>query len=68
MTEQQTDNRPSMIAWQVTGAGEASRWTRIGAAWPHRDGRGYGLVLDAVPLTGRVVIRAPEPRDDAPAD
>ena len=33
-------NRPSHIIWQVIGEGDKSRWTRIGAAWPNRDGKG----------------------------
>lgn len=39
-----------------------SNWSKIGAAWPHQDGKGYRLVLNAVPLSGVVVLRLPEPR------
>lgn len=32
-------------------------WTRIGSAWPHKDGKGYNVVLSALPINGRVVLR-----------
>ncbi|MGC8483220.1 MAG: hypothetical protein ACP5OE_06210 [Thermodesulfobium sp.] len=32
-------------------------WTKIGAAWPHQDGSGFNLQLNAVPLTGSIVLR-----------
>ncbi len=36
---------------------EKSRWTEIGAAWQHKDGKGFDLVLKLMPLDGRIVIR-----------
>jgi hypothetical protein len=39
-------------------------WTRIGAAWPHKDGKGFNLQIDIVPLDGRIVLRPePEPKE-----
>ena len=35
-------------------------WVRIGAAFPNRDGKGFNVVLDALPLDGRLVIREPK--------
>lgn len=32
-------------------------WTRVGSAWPHKDGRGLNVVLSALPVNGRVVLR-----------
>lgn len=52
-----TNKRPTHVIWQVTGEGEQSRWTRVGAAWPNRDGKGLRLVFDAVPVTGRTMLR-----------
>lgn len=42
---------------------EDSFWTRIGSAWAHKDGKGYNIVLSALPVNGRVVMRAND--DDA---
>lgn len=35
-------------------------WTKIGAAWPHKDGKGFDLSLNAIPLDGRIVMREPK--------
>lgn len=56
---------PTLIAWHVADRGEKSFWTRIGAAWDHKDGGGLNLHLDLVPTNGgRIVLRAPA-EDDA---
>lgn len=49
--------RPTHAVYQVIGEGEKARWTRIGAAWMHKDNKGANVVLDALPLTGRTVLR-----------
>lgn len=49
--------RPTHNIWRVTGDKANARWTKIGAAWPNEDGEGFNLVFDAVPVTGRTVIR-----------
>jgi hypothetical protein len=43
-----------------------SYWTRIGVAFPNRDGAGYRVLLDAVPAStdGQYIIHLREPRDD----
>lgn len=40
-----------------------SSWSKIGSAWPHTDGKGFRLVLKAIPTDGVVVLRIPEARD-----
>lgn len=45
--------------------GDKTFWTRIGSAWPNKNGIGYQIVLDALPLTdaeGRCVINLFEPK------
>lgn len=49
--------RPTHNIWRVTGDGETARWTKVGAAWPNKKGDGFNLVFDAVPVTGRTVLR-----------
>ena len=66
-------NMPVYIAYHVkdTTAGETGEkrgvWTQVGAAWPHADGKGFNLMLDVVPLDGRVTLRMPSERDEAPS-
>jgi hypothetical protein len=45
--------------------GKDSFWLKIGAAFHHKDGKGLNLVLQALPLDGRLVLREykePEPK------
>lgn len=57
-------NRPSHRLFNVTGEGESARWTDIGVAWATKDGKGFTIALNAVPMGGRVVMRI---NDDKPA-
>ncbi len=51
---------PALIAYHVSEKGTKKFWTRIGAAWDHKDGEGYSLQLDLVPVDGgRIVLRSP---------
>ncbi|MDP2619209.1 MAG: hypothetical protein Q8P46_03385 [Hyphomicrobiales bacterium] len=50
---------PSFIAWNVTDKGEKSVWTRVGAAWTHKDGDGLTLQLEMLHVNGRLVLRKP---------
>ena len=62
---QTSPKAPDFIAWQVERRDEKSYWTRIGAAWDHKDGNGTTLQLDALPVDGRIVLRRPlEPKAD----
>jgi len=35
-------------------------WCNIGAAFSHADGKGLNLVLQALPLDGKIVLRPPK--------
>ena len=55
---------PALIAYHVPGR-EKAPWTRIGAAWDHKDGKGFTLQLELVPVTeGRIVLRAFDPKEE----
>lgn len=49
--------KPTHRLYRVLGDGNSAIWTPIGAAWPNKDGRGFNISCDAVPLTGRIVMR-----------
>jgi len=52
--------RPSHRCFVVEhrGGGKDAIWTRIGSAWPHKDGKGFNLQLSALPANGgRIVLR-----------
>ena len=49
--------KPTHRLYRVYGDGQDASWTPIGAAWPNKDGKGFNLTCDVVPLTGRLVLR-----------
>jgi hypothetical protein len=51
-------NYPSHGIFVVENDGPNAYWTRIGCAWAHQDGEGYNVQLSAIPVSGRIVIRA----------
>jgi hypothetical protein len=65
------DKKPTHLAYAVRNyektkdAGvieDASQWNKIGAVFAHQDGKGFDVVLDALPVDGRVVLRLNEPK------
>ena len=60
MTTETTHSRPTHRVYAVRKArGDKAHWTEIGAAWPHRDGKGFNLQLDLIPITAaEIVVRA----------
>jgi hypothetical protein len=62
-------NRPTHRVYAVIKKEglEKGTWLEIGAAWPHRDGKGYGVKLDFIPRSpdAELVIRAIEPKPAA---
>jgi hypothetical protein len=57
-TETASSKTPSHIAYQVRDReGGKGFFTRIGAAWQHKDGKGFNVQLDCVPLDGRISLR-----------
>jgi hypothetical protein len=49
----------------VEGEGDKAYWTKVGAAWPHEDGKGFNIKLTCVPVDGRLVIREPKADQEA---
>jgi hypothetical protein len=45
--------------------GKKSDWTRVGVAFPHNDGKGFNVLLLALPLDGKMVLRLHEEKDGA---
>lgn len=53
--------QPTHVAYHVRDGRNGGKgfWTKIGAAWMHKDGKGFNLELDAFPLDGRITLRVP---------
>jgi hypothetical protein len=57
-SESTASKTPSHIVYQVRDRdGGKGFFTRIGAAWPHKDGKGYSVQIESVPLDGRITLR-----------
>lgn len=62
--------------YQTSNGDTKAAFTKIGTAWPAKQGAGFSIVLDALPLPSmsrdgklecRILLREPLPaRDDAP--
>ena len=37
--------------------GQDDYWLNIGLVFPHKDGNGFNLILQAFPLDGKIVVR-----------
>lgn len=38
-------------------------WLNIGVAFPHEDGKGYNVFLQALPLDGKIVLRIADDKE-----
>ena len=45
--------------------GQDDFWQALGAAFPHSDGKGFNVVLQALPIDGKIVLREPQADDRA---
>ena len=48
---------PTHYAYHVRDGKDKGFFTKIGAAWPHKDGKGFNVQLEVVPLSGRITFR-----------
>ena len=56
-------NRPAYSVYVVEGEGDKAFWTKIGAGFKHEDGEGFNLLLSALPIDGRLVVRTAKQSD-----
>ena len=60
-TQAAPGKRPSFIAYSVRERKDKkSKFTEIGVVFPHKDGKGFDVLCDAMPLSGRITLRMPE--------
>lgn len=53
---------PGYIAYNVRNDGY---FAKIGAAWPNRDGKGFNIVLETLPVQfdGKITLRLPSEQE-----
>ncbi len=64
MANERSARSETRTVYAITEKGERSFWTRVGVAYPNRDGS-LTLQLDALPVSGKLQVRSDEPRDEA---
>jgi hypothetical protein len=55
------NRHPNYTAYTVVKReGQDDFWIPIGGAWMHEDGDGYNVIMQALPIDGKVVLRLPK--------
>ena len=55
---------PTHVAYHVREGKDKGFWTRIGVAWQHKDGKGFNIQIETVPLDGRITLRVASDKKD----
>jgi hypothetical protein len=54
---QTKSTKPAYIAYHVHDSNTVKgMFNRIGVAFPHKDGNGFNLLLDVIPLDGKIIV------------
>src|SRR5580700_8932310 len=58
MAEREQSRQPTHRAYSVIRReGQDDYWLNLGLAFPHKDGKGFNIMLQALPLDGKIVCR-----------
>jgi len=65
MAERDQPQQPTHRAYSVIKReGQDDFWLNLGLAFPHKDGKGFNIMLQALPLDGKIVCREPTGDDE----
>lgn len=66
MADKDQPRQPTHRAYSVIKReGQDDFWLNIGLVFPHKDGSGYNIMLQAFPLDGKIVCREITAEDSA---
>ena len=66
MADKDQPKLPTHRAYSVIRReGQDDFWLNVGLAFPHKDGKGFNIMLQAFPLDGKIVCREVSDGDDA---
>jgi hypothetical protein len=58
MAEREQPRQPTHRAYSVIRReGQDDFWLNVGLVFPHKDGKGLNIILQAFPLDGKIVVR-----------
>lgn len=51
--------KPYLLGYTVRSAEDGGKayWSKVAIAWAHKDGQGYNVQMDAMPVDGKLVLR-----------
>ena len=61
-------NPPAFVAYHVADQGRGRKfWTRLGGAWRQKNGEGFTIFVNLLPIDfdGRIVLMPPKEQDEA---
>lgn len=60
-------NDPVLIAYAAKRNPNTGKtiWAQIGRAYPQKSGNGLNVILDAMPMNGRIILLEPDMDSDA---
>ena len=65
MADRDQPQQPTHRAYSVIKReGQEDFWLNVGLAFPHKDGKGFNIMLQAFPLDGKIVCREVTGEDD----
>jgi hypothetical protein len=67
MVERQPATQTHRAYSVIRREGQDDYWLNIGLAFPHKDGKGLNIVLQALPLDGKIVCREVTEEDQTEA-
>ena len=68
MAEKSEQRQPTHRAYSVIRReGQDDFWLNLGLVFPHKDGSGFNIMLQAFPLDGKIVCREISEGDDTRA-
>ena len=67
MAEKSESRQPTHRAYSVIrrGDGQDDFWLNIGLVFPHKDDGGFNIMLQALPLDGKIVCRTINAEEEA---
>jgi hypothetical protein len=58
MADKDQPQQPTHRAYSVIKReGQDDHWLNLGLAFPHKDGKGFNIILQAIPFDAKIVIR-----------
>jgi hypothetical protein len=68
MAEKSESKQPTHRAYSVIRReGQDDFWLNLGLVFPHKDGSGFNIMLQAFPLDGKIVCREITDEENTPA-